>query len=67
MTDISDFKDQVDAILADAIGFTSDDFADVAWTSFDLSDPQDAALTILESEGYPIDLLQTDSTGHIVL
>jgi hypothetical protein len=65
--DITAFKEEVDAILADAIGFTSEDFADVDWYALCEGDAQEAALTLLESEGYPIDLLQVDAGGRIVL
>lgn len=65
--EIEQFKGEVDSILADLIGFTSDDLADVDWYAFDETDPAAAAYQILEDEGYPVDCLELDASGLRVL
>lgn len=64
---VTEFKAQVDTLLAESVGFTSDDFSDVDWYALNWDNPEQAALEILELEGYPVDLLDVDASGSFVL
>ncbi len=60
--------DDVDSVLAGAVGFTSSDFSPIDWSVYTGNeDPNAIALEILEAEGYPIHELPLDAHGELIV